>query len=213
MIKIYSIRVSVFSTNCYVVQNTETKEGFIIDPGDYEEKILEVLKEKEVKLTAIYLTHGHLDHIMAAERIKAEYKVPVYCHETELSVLADPVQNLTSRFMREGYVFTAAEGLKDGAEFTAAGVPVKLLHTPGHTPGGCCYYLRENGVLFSGDTLFYHSIGNTEFPGGSMGTLSRSIREKLYTLPEETVVYAGHGEETTIGTEKRENPFVPAIEL
>lgn len=212
MIKVYSIRVSVFSTNCYLVQNTETKEGFLVDPGDYEEKILEVLREKDVKLTAMYLTHGHLDHIMAAERIKTEYNVPVYCHVAELAVLADPVQNLTSRFMRSGYVFTDAIGLEDGAEFTAAGATVRLIHTPGHTPGGCCYYLPENGILFSGDTLFYHSIGNTEFPGGSMGILTGSIRGKLYTLPEETVVYAGHGEETDIGTEKRENPFVPSLE-
>ena len=212
MIKIYGIRVSVFSTNCYLVQNTETGEGFLIDPGDYAEKIIDVIKEKEVKLTAIYLTHGHLDHFMATERIKEEYNVPVYCHEAELAVLADPVQNLTSRFMRSGYVFTEAIGLKDGAEFTAAGIPVKLLHTPGHTPGGCCYYLWQDGYLFSGDTLFYHSIGNTEFPGGSMGTLARSIREKLYTLPEETRVYAGHGESTDIGSEKCENPFVPSLE-
>ncbi len=211
MIKVYSIRVSVFSTNCYVVQNTETKEGFLIDPGDYEEKILEFLREKEVVLTGIYLTHGHLDHMMAAERIKAEYHVPIYCHEEELAVLADPVQNLTSRFMRSGYVLKDATGLKDGAEFIVAGIPVKLLHTPGHTPGGCCYYLPESGILFSGDTLFYRSIGNTEFPGGSMGTISRSIREKLYTLPETTVVYAGHGEETDIGSEMRGNPFVPSL--
>lgn len=211
MIKIYGIRVSVFSTNCYLVQNTETGEGFLIDPGDYAEKIIDVIKEKEVKLTAIYLTHGHLDHFMATERIKEEYNVPVYCHEAELAVLADPVQNLTSRFMRSGYVFTDAIGLKDGAEFTAAGIPVKLLHTPGHTPGGCCFYLPEDGYLFSGDTLFFRSVGNTEFPGGSMGTLARSIREKLYTLPEETRVYAGHGESTDIGSEKRENPFVPSL--
>lgn len=211
MIKIYSIRVSVFTTNCYLVQNTESKEGFLIDPGDYEEKILDLLKEKEVILTGIYLTHGHLDHMMAAERIRKEYDVPVYCHEAELAVLLDPVQNLTSRFMRNGYVLEDAVGLKDGTEFLTAGVTVTLLHTPGHTPGGCCYYLKENGVLFSGDTLFCRSVGNTEFPGGSMGTLARSIREKLYVLPEDTVVYSGHGEETDIGSEKQGNPFVPAM--
>jgi len=161
---------------------------------------------------AIYLTHGHLDHMMAAERIKAEFDVPVYCHEAELAVLADPVQNLTGRFMRSGYVFTDVIGLKDGAEFVAAGIPIRLIHTPGHTPGGCCYYLWKDGYLFSGDTLFFRSIGNTEFPGGSMGTLARSIREKLYTLPEETRVYAGHGESTDIGSEKVENPFVPSLE-
>lgn len=211
MIKVYSIRVSVFSTNCYLVQNTDTKEGFLIDPGDYEEKILELLTEKEVKLTGIYLTHGHLDHIMAADRIREEYHVPVYCHEEELSVLTDSIQNLTARFMRQPYILKGAEGLMDGFRFTAAGTQVQLIHTPGHTPGGCCYYLPEAGILFSGDTLFYRSIGNTEFPGGSMSVLATSIREKLYVLPEETVVYSGHGEETDIGSEKRENPFVPAL--
>lgn len=211
MVKVYEIRVSVFVTNCYLVLNEETKEGFLIDPGDYEEKILAVLKEKEVNLRAIYLTHGHLDHMMAVERIREEYGVSAYCHTDELAVLADPVQNLTSRFMRHSYVLDGVKPLVDGAEFSCAGVKIKLLHTPGHTPGGCCYYLPEEGMLFSGDTLFYRSIGNTEFPGGSMGTIARSIREKLYTLPEETVVYAGHGEETDIGSEKRENPYVPAM--
>ena len=212
MMKLYGIRVSVFSTNCYLVKNEETGEGFLIDPGDYGEKIIEVIKEKEVKLTAIYLTHGHLDHMMAAERIVEEYNVPVYCHEAEVAVLSDPVQNLTGRFMRSGYVFKDVIGLADGAEFMAAGIPIRLIHTPGHTPGGCCYYLWKDGYLFSGDTLFFRSIGNTEFPGGSMGTLARSIREKLYVLPEETRVYAGHGESTDIGSEKRENPFVPSLQ-
>ena len=211
MIELYGMRVSAFSTNCYLVKNGETGEGFIIDPGDSAEKLIDVIKKEGVALTAIYLTHGHLDHMMAAERIREEFSVPVYCHEAELAVLSDPVQNLTSRFMRNGYVLKDAIGLKDGAEFTAAGIPVRLLHTPGHTPGGCCYYLYADGYLFSGDTLFFRSVGNTEFPGGSMGTLARSIREKLYTLPEETGVYAGHGETTDIGSEMRENPFVPSL--
>lgn len=211
MIELYGMRVSAFSTNCYLVKNGETGEGFIIDPGDSAEKLIDVIKKEGITLTGIYLTHGHLDHMMAAERIREEFSVPVYCHEAELAVLSDPVQNLTNRFMRNGYVLKDAIGLKDGAEFTAAGIPVRLLHTPGHTPGGCCYYLCADGYLFSGDTLFFRSVGNTEFPGGSMGTLARSIREKLYTLPEETRVYAGHGETTDIGSEMRENPFVPSL--
>ncbi len=211
MVKVYGIRVSLFVTNCYLVINEENKEGFLIDPGGNEERIFDVLAEKEVKLVAIYLTHGHLDHMMAAERLREEYEVPVYCHTAELAVLADPVQNLTSRFLRHSYVLNGAEPLSDGAEFVTAGIRVKLISTPGHTPGGCCYYLPEEGILFSGDTLFYRNIGNTEFPGGSMAVLANSIREKLYVLPEETTVYAGHGEETDIGSEKRENPFVPAI--
>ncbi len=211
MVKVYAIRVSLFVTNCYLVMKEESKEGFLIDPGGHEERIFAALAEKEVKLVAIYLTHGHLDHMMAAERLREEYGVPVYCHAAELAVLADPVQNLTSRFLRHSYVLNGAEPLSDGAEFVTAGIRVKLISTPGHTQGGCCYYLPEEGILFSGDTLFYRSIGNTEFPGGSMSVLANSIREKLYVLPEETVVYAGHGEETDIGSEKRENPYVPAI--
>lgn len=211
MVKVYAIRVSLFVTNCYLVMKEESKEGFLIDPGGHEERIFATLVEKEVKLVAIYLTHGHLDHMMAAERLREEYGVPVYCHAAELAVLADPVQNLTSRFLRHSYVLNGAEPLSDGAEFVTAGIRVKLISTPGHTQGGCCYYLPEEGILFSGDTLFYRSIGNTEFPGGSMSVLANSIREKLYVLPEETVVYAGHGEETDIGSEKRENPYVPAI--
>lgn len=211
MVKVYGIRVSLFVTNCYLVMNEESREGFLIDPGGHEERIFATLAEKEVKLVAIYLTHGHLDHMMAAERLREEYGVPVYCHAAELAVLADPVQNLTNRFLRHPYVLTGAEPLSDGAEFVTAGIRVRLISTPGHTQGGCCYYLPEEGILFSGDTLFYRSIGNTEFPGGSMAVLASSIREKLYVLPEETVVYAGHGEETDIGSEKRENPYVPAI--
>ena len=211
MVKVYAIRVSLFVTNCYLVMKEESKEGFLIYPGGHEERIFAALAEKEVKLVAIYLTHGHLDHMMAAERLREEYGVPVYCHAAELAVLADPVQNLTSRFLRHSYVLNGAEPLSDGAEFVTAGIRVKLISTPGHTQGGCCYYLPEEGILFSGDTLFYRSIGNTEFPGGSMSVLANSIREKLYVLPEETVVYAGHGEETDIGSEKRENPYVPAI--
>lgn len=203
--------VSMFATNCYLVSNEETKEAFLVDPGDYEEKIIGVLKEEGVTLTGIYLTHGHLDHMLAAERISREYGIPVFCHEAELAVLADPVQNLTNRFLRHSYVLSGAQPLSDGAKFEAAGVAVELLHTPGHTPGGCCYYLRSEGILFSGDTLFYRSVGNTEFPGGSLSALARAIREKLYVLPEETIVYPGHGEETEIGSEKRENPYVPAI--
>lgn len=211
MVKVYGIQVSLFATNCYLVMNEESKEGFLIDPGGQEERILAVLKEKEVKLVAIYLTHGHLDHMMAAERIREEYGVPVYCYAAEIAVLSDPEQNLSDRFSRHSYVLDGVNPLLDGAEFLTAGIRVKLIHTPGHTPGGCCYYLPEEGILFSGDTLFCRSIGNTGFPGGSMAVLANSIREKLYALPEETVVYAGHGEETDIGSEKRENPYVPAV--
>lgn len=210
MVKVVKILVSLFQTNCYLVVNEETKEGFLIDPGDYAEVITGAVEKEGVKLVAIYLTHGHLDHMRAVERVREKYPVPVYAQSSELSVLEDPELNLTRRFLRRDYVLTGVEPLADEREVTAAGIKMRVIHTPGHTKGGCCYYLFEEGILFSGDTLFYRSVGNTAFPGGSAALLEESIQNRLYVLPEDTVVYPGHGEPTDIGSEMRENPFVTA---
>lgn len=210
MINIKTIVVSVFQTNCYLVTRDEKKEGFLIDPGDYADQIIEIIEQKGIDLEAIFLTHGHLDHMRAVERILEKYKVPVYAQASELAVLEDAEANLTRRFLRRDYTLTGVEPLADGRELVVAGISLRVIHTPGHTKGGCCYYLPADGILFSGDTLFYRSIGNTEFPGGSAAVLADSIRTRLYTLPKETIVYPGHGAATDIGSEMEENPFVPA---
>ena len=210
MVRVVKILVSLFQTNCYLVIHEETNEGFLIDPGDYADVILSAVEKEGVTLTGIYLTHGHLDHMRAVERIRLKYPVPVYAQSYELEVLENPEINLTRMFLRKDYVLTGVLPLADEREVCEAGIRMRVIHTPGHTKGGCCYYLFEEGILFSGDTLFYRSVGNTAFPGGSAAVLERSILEQLYVLPENTVVYPGHGEPTDIGSEMRENPFVTA---
>lgn len=156
---------------------------------------------------AILLTHGHYDHILAVEDVKKEYQIPVYACEKEAGTLLDPSANL-SGYGNRSCSLKADILLEDLQAFEAAGFSVQMLHTPGHTPGSCCYYLKDEGILFSGDTLFYGSVGRTDFPGGSTAQIVESLHRLTDSLPEETEVYPGHDISTTIGYEKRYNPFV-----
>ena len=201
--KISNYRVGPIMTNCYLAVNEKTKEGFFVDPGAEPGRLIREIKDNDIILTGILLTHGHFDHIMAVNELRDEFQVKVYANELEKEVLQDVRSNMSS-----GYTTKADVYLTDGEEFSLAGVPIKMLSTPGHTVGGGCYYLAAEGILFSGDTLFHGSVGRTDFPGGSDSTLVRSIQEKLLVLPEETKVYPGHDSQTTIQFEKRYNPFV-----
>lgn len=200
----------MFRTNCYLIKNEETKEGFIIDPGEHPAELMKAAEEAGVNLRAVLLTHGHLDHFRAAGKIRDTLGIPVYAQSEELPLLQDGDRNLTTRFLRRSVTLEDVLPLSDNRELEIAGIRLRVLHTPGHTVGGCCYYLWEEGVLFSGDTLFYRSVGTTDFPGGDSRILAESIRSRIYPLPPETVVYPGHGESTTVGEEKSENPFVTA---
>lgn len=195
------------ATNGYIIKNEENRELVIVDPATCPELLLEHVKAEGYVPRAILLTHGHFDHVMGIDRLVAEFDLPVYLLEEEKEVLADPTQNLSAVF-GTSYAYTKGEGLQDLDVISLAGLKIQVLHTPGHTKGGACYYLPEEHVLLSGDTLFARSVGRTDFPTGSMSTLVRSIKERLFALPEETKVYPGHGEETTIGEEKRENPYL-----
>ena len=159
------------------------------------------------KPVAILLTHGHFDHATGAADLAKEFSIPVYAYETEKETLENEEMNLC-HMTGEHHVFHADIYLKDEQELDLAGFHIRVLHTPGHTPGGCCYYFEEQKILFSGDTLFCESVGRTDFPGGSASGLIRSVREKLLRLPEDVRVYPGHMSQTTIGTEKMYNPFV-----
>lgn len=209
-VRVISIGVGAFATNSYLVIHEMTKDAFLIDPGDDADRLTAAIVREGVKLCAILLTHGHLDHFLAAEQLIRTYGVPIYTGEKELPVLLSPEENLTLRFLRRPVQLKGAIGLRDGEEITFADTKLKVIFTPGHTRGGCCYYLPKEGILFSGDTLFYRSVGNTSFPGGDTCLLMQSIKERLYSLPKETYVYPGHGESTDIGSEMEENPFVPA---
>lgn len=198
--------VGPVSTNCYFLYNKETKEGIIVDPGDEPAKLLAYLKDKEIKLQAILLTHGHFDHIGAVSELKKAFNVPVYAARAEKEVLLQPQKNLSGQ-MGETISLEADKYLEDGETIELLGQEVRCLLTPGHTCGGMCYYFPKEGIVFSGDTLFQESVGRTDFPTGNMSTLIRSIREKLFVLAPATRVYPGHGMMTSIENEKMFNLY------
>ncbi len=194
-------------TNCYFLKNKETGELLIVDPADQPQTIFEKIKEMQARPAGILLTHGHYDHILAVEDVKKEYHIPVYASAMEEETLEKPMVNL-SAFQGRVCSLKADVLLNDLEVFEAAGFSIQVIYTPGHTAGSCCYYLKEEGVLFSGDMLFYGSVGRTDFPGGSTADIVKSLHRLLESLPEETEVYPGHDISTTIGYEKRYNPFV-----
>ncbi len=197
----------MIGTNSYLIVNEETKECILVDPAAYSNEIKEAIHSEALKLKAVLLTHGHFDHIMGIDDVIKEGNVPVYAHQEEKKLLNDSTMNLSTMYGK-GYTFSNAIYLSDGEMIKIAGFTFEVIYTPGHTKGGCCYYCKEERVLFSGDTLFCGSVGRTDFPTGSSSQLIRSVKEKLLCLPEETKVYPGHMEETTIAYEKVNNPFI-----
>jgi len=206
--KIEQYVVGPVQTNCYFVINDATKECFVIDPGASPEALAEKAEESGYTPKGILLTHGHFDHATGANELAAHFQIPIYAHEAEEETLTNPGINLSAGGMGQSLKYHADVFLKDEQELDLAGFHIRVLFTPGHTAGGCCYYLPYEDTVFAGDTLFCCSVGRTDFPGGSMSTLVHSIREKLLTLPERTQVFTGHGEETTIEYERMNNPYL-----
>ncbi len=206
-LKVEQYVVGPVQTNCYFAINEKTMETLIIDPGDQADALAEKLKQEGCQPKAILLTHGHFDHATAAEALAKEFQISVYAHEKEKETLESEQMNAGWMIGKSG-VFHADIYVKDEQELELAGFHIRVLFTPGHTAGGCCYYFPYEDVLFSGDTLFCMSVGRTDLGGGSMSQLIHSIQDKLMKLPEKTVVYTGHGEGTTIGTERMYNPYL-----
>ena len=206
-IRIKSLLVGMVQTNCYIIYNDETKAAVIVDPGDGAKQISSRCREYGVKPEAILLTHGHFDHMMAAEQLRDEWGLKIYSSKKEVEVLQDGNKNLMLKWYQKAYSLTPDVTLMDGEEFERIGFKWKMLLTPGHTCGSCCYYIAEEDVLFSGDTLFQMSYGRIDFPTGSGRDMVNSVQKLLTTLPEDTMVYPGHMDATTIGHEKKYNPL------
>lgn len=198
--------LGMIRTNVYFVKNRETGEMILIDPADSPEQIRGKVTEMGGRPVAILLTHGHYDHFGAADAVRKMYGVDIYCGEEEQKVLDDPQVN-TSPMHGVNAVLKADRYVSDGEELSLAGFRIRVLHTPGHTIGGVCYYFPDEGVLFSGDTLFCESYGRTDFPTGSSAQIADSVRRLLRELPEDTKVYPGHEMATTIAHEKKYNPL------
>jgi hydroxyacylglutathione hydrolase len=205
MIERYTL--GMVQTNCYFLWEESKKQAIIVDPGDNADYIGEMLKKNGLIPCGILLTHGHFDHILAVEELKKIYKIPVYASLAEKEVLEDPKKNLTGAY-GTGKSMKADIYVKDNEIIEAGGLLIRVIDTPGHTAGSCCYLVEKEGVLISGDTLFEESVGRTDFPTGSMSALVRGVKERLFVLPDETRVYPGHGSMTTIGHEKKYNMFL-----
>lgn len=195
-------------TNCYLVENELTKEAVIVDPASFPERLKECVEQEKLRVVAVLLTHAHFDHIMGIDEVIRNLgEMPVYVHQEDVRMLEDPQANLSLDYGMS-YSYRGGTAIRDGQVLNLAGYDFRVIHTPGHTPGGVCYYVESEEVLLSGDTLFQESVGRTDFPGGSASELIRSIKEKLFVLPENTQVYPGHMGTTTIWREKGHNPFV-----
>ncbi|AZI66672.1 MBL fold metallo-hydrolase [Kaistella daneshvariae] len=210
MLQIQSFVFNPFSENTYVVFNDE-KHAFIIDPGNFAEKETEVLnkfiEEKELKIQNILLTHAHIDHVLGLQKMYDLYKVPVLMHEIEKEILdRNPMD--ANRF---GFFFKPFEGeisyVKENEKISLGKDEFKILYLPGHSPGSIAFHSENQKFVISGDVLFEGSIGRTDLYKGNSEELLKSISEKLFTLDEETQVFNGHGNPTTIGFEKSYNPF------
>ncbi len=201
--------LGAYETNCFVIRsNDAAKDCLVVDPGLEAGPLIDFLKEHTLNPVAIILTHGHIDHIAGVALLRETFPdIKVYIHALEARMLTDSYTNLSAM---HGMPFTTEPEdvvLNEPDTIELAGITLRVLHTPGHTPGGICLYSVDDGVAIVGDTLFAGSIGRTDFPGGSESQLLSGVKEKLFNLPGETKVYPGHGPATTIGQEKAYNPF------
>jgi glyoxylase-like metal-dependent hydrolase (beta-lactamase superfamily II) len=202
------LEVGPLPMNAYILGCVATSSCLIIDPGDDPEIIISAIVKRAAQPVGIVLTHGHYDHLGAVSDMKQHFTCSILIHELEKDTLTNPMINL-SGLTGENITAPAADRLlHDGDEIAVGELRLKVLHTPGHSAGSISLHFEEGNILFCGDLIFAGSIGRTDLPGGSFEEIERSIRRKVYTLPNDTTIYPGHGEPTTVATEKRTNPFV-----
>ncbi len=204
---IKTLILGMMQTNCYMVYDQNSKLGYIIDPAAQEDDIEQALNENGVKLLGILLTHGHYDHISAAKALSEKMNVPILAGSKEKELLQDARMN-ASQLFRKNCTLNADSYLADGDELSFGDSTLIVLETPGHTIGGVCFFCKEEDVVFCGDTIFRNSVGRTDFATGNMEQLIQSIKVKLFCLKDEVLLLPGHGEPTTVGYEKNNNPYV-----
>ncbi len=198
--------LGIYAANCYILGCPETKKACVIDPGGEHNKILDALKLHDLSLEVIVLTHGHMDHIGGLADLAEATGAQIAIHKDDQMMLEDPKSNLSSAMGAGAISIKADRLLKDGDKIDFGKLRLKVIHTPGHTPGGIC--LKSGESLFTGDTLFLRSVGRTDLAGGDQNALTQSIKKKLYKLPDDTLVYPGHGPESNIGFEKKSNMVI-----
>ncbi len=206
-----SMPLGPLQANCFVIGCETSRQAAVIDPGGDAGHILSVLKQDDLNLSAIINTHGHFDHVGANLALKNATGAQLMIHKLDAPMLAHAPQAAAAWGLRADSSPEPDRLLEDGDTIECGELQLKVIHTPGHSAGGCCFHIASEKALFVGDTLFAGSIGRTDLPGGDYDTLIRSIQTKLFILPEDTKVYNGHMELTTIGEEKRYNPFCKMV--
>lgn len=205
-LKIGRMVIGMYGTNCYLVYREGRQEVIVVDPADKGEQIYEALQEKGFTISGILLTHGHFDHIWGTKSLRELSGAKIYALDAQEKLCEDDGLNV-SRQAGRPYTVVPDVYVRDGEELSIAGIAFKVIATPGHTADSCCYYFEEAGFLVCGDTIFLESVGRTDLPTGSGSTLDRSIRERIFTLPDSVQLYPGHGDSTTVEHEKKYNPF------
>lgn len=205
---IESMELGWVATNVYIVYNKDTKECIVIDPAAKPEKIESFIEENQLKPIAILLTHAHADHILALDEIRNKYNIKAYMCEKEEDIIGDSDNNAAKYLFRKDIKTRADILVKDGQILELLDVKIKVIETPGHTHGSVCYYIEEERVIFTGDTLFRHSYGRYDLYSGSFIELQKSIKDKLFLLDDDIIVYPGHMGVSTMGYEKKFNPIL-----
>jgi glyoxylase-like metal-dependent hydrolase (beta-lactamase superfamily II) len=208
-LRIKALLVGSLATNCYIAYCEENREAAIIDPGGDADRILSFISKENLKVKFIVNTHGHADHILADDELRKTLNAPLLIHQADLEMLSNPELNLSAFLDEPVKVSKPDRLLKGGDEISFGKVKLKVIHTPGHTPG-CICLLGENS-LFSGDTLFAGSVGRTDIPGGSFQQLMHSLKFRIMPLPDSLKVYPGHGPETVLGYEKHANHYLKLV--
>ncbi len=203
-----TVVVGPFEVNCHLYWDAVTTDGVIIDPGFDEDVIIDEIGKSGMTPRAILLTHGHGDHIAAVKPVKERFGLPLYIGRGDEELLRNPSANVSQLLGQPIVAPEADHVVEDEQAIVIGSLRLTVLATPGHTPGGVCYLDEKANLVFTGDSLFWGSIGRTDLPGGSLNTLLDSVKTKLLKLPDRITCYPGHGPETTIGAEKSQNPFL-----